>query len=123
MSEDVKHDPSRKKASSLAQVLAEGNLDQPADKPSRVAKLAIWAERMDTTSASLLTLWLRTCSVVGSGLGVFVLFMLVLSPDSIQTIVDLVELIISSGRGFAIPTLALIALLPKLVTLFADLRE
>ena len=60
---------------------------------------------------------------MGSGLGVGVLFMLVWSPDSISTVVELIELIILSGRGFAIPTLVLISLLPKLMGLFANLRE
>ncbi len=127
MSEDVKPDPSGEQFSPLAKILAEANFptrfDQPADKPSKAEKLATWAQRMDTASASLLSLWLRLCFVVGSGLGVGVLFMLVWSPDSISTVVELIELIILSGRGFAIPTLVLISLLPKLMGLFANLRE
>ena len=128
MSEDVKPGPSGEQVSSLEEVLAKAHLsrtlfDQPADKPSKAEKLATWAQRMDTASASLLSLWLRVCFVMGSGLSVAVLFMLVWSPDSISTVVELIELIVSSGRGFAIPTLVLISLLPKLIGIFANLRE
>ena len=125
MSEDVKPDTSTGRKSRLAQALADADLslDLPADKPSKADELAMWAQRMDTASASLLSLWFRVCSLIASGLGVVVLFTLVFSPDSIPTVVELIQLIISSGRGFAIPALVLIGLLPRLLGLYANLRE
>ena len=116
MSEDVKPSPSPEEADrSFAQILAAG-LQAPPDRPS-------WAERADTFMEPALRAWLRICKVIASGLGVAVLVMLVFLPDSVPTIIKLIELIISSGRGFAIPTVVLVTLLPRLLRPFAGRRE
>ena len=79
---------------------------------------------MDTASASLLSSWLRIFSFAVSILGLVVVAKLIFWPYSIpERTFELIELVISSGRGFTIPVVVLVALLPRLLRLFAGLRE
>ena len=89
---------------------------QPPDKPS-------WAERADTFTAMTLRAWLRICVFVLSALGLWVAAMLVSRPESISPTIRLIERIISSGRGFAIPALVLVTLLPRLIRLLPGRQD
>ena len=101
----------------LRELLRRGQaFQQPSDKPS-------WAEQADTFTEPALRAWLRICVFSVSTLGVCVLVMLIFWPKSVSTIIRLIELIISSGRGFAIPALVLVTLLPRLLRFFAGRRE
>ena len=106
------------------QVLQSTSIEfpKPADKPSRAERVATWARTMDTTSASLLSSWLRIFSFVVSILGLVVLVRLIFWPESISPVtLGLIQLIISSGLGFTIPAVVLVAVLPRLMRLFAAL--
>ena len=65
-----------------------------------------------------LRVWLRICLAAASALGLVVLVKLIFWPDSISSVIELIEFMISSGRGYAIPTVVLVALLPRLLRLF-----
>ena len=91
-------------------------LEQPPDKPS-------WTERADTFTETTLRTWLRICIFVLSALGLWVAVMLVSRPESISHTIRLIERIISSGRGFAIPALVLVTLLPRLLRLLLGRQD
>ena len=64
-----------------------------------------------------LRVWLRICLVAVSALGLVVLVKLIFWPDSISSVIELIEFMISSGRGFAIPAVVFVTLLPRLLQL------
>ncbi len=78
---------------------------------------------LDAVTEYGLRVWLRICLVAVSALGFVVLVKLIFWPDSISSVIELIEFMISSGRGFAIPAMVLVTLLPRLLRLFAGLRE
>lgn len=98
----------------------KSELQKPADAPPS------WTERAEAadnfTETSLRT-WRRICIVILSGLGLWVAGMLVFWPESISPTIRIIERILSSGRGFAIPALVLVTLAPRLLRLLAGLRE
>ena len=65
-----------------------------------------------------LRVWLSICLVAVSALGLVVLVKLIFWPDSISSVIELIEFMISSGRGYAIPSVVLVTLLPRLLRLF-----
>ena len=51
-----------------------------------------------------------------------ILVLLVVSPKRIDTVIELMKLIISSGNGFAIPTVLFAIYAPKLLERFLERR-
>ena len=70
-----------------------------------------------------LRVWFRICLAAVSALGLVVLVKLIFWPDSISSIIELIEFMISSGRGFTVPAVVLVTLLPRLLRVFTGLRE
>ena len=77
----------------------------------------------DTVTEHGLRVWFRICLAAVSALGLVVLVKLIFWPDSISSIIELIEFMISSGRGFTVPAVVLVTLLPRLLRVFAGLRE
>ncbi len=78
------------------------------------------ATRTDNATVPALRAWLRLCLAVGSA---GIVYKFIFWSDTIAIIVGFIELAISSGRGFTIPTVVLITLLPQLVERLASLKE
>ena len=87
-------------------------LQEPADAPPS------WTERAevaDNFTETNLRTWLRICIFTLSVLGLWIAVMIVGWPESISPTIRIIERILSSGRGFAIPALVLVTLLPRLL--------
>lgn len=82
--------------------------------------MAVKVATIEVATRPILPLCFRIAAVIALGLGVWVLGMLVFCPESIWTIIQLTRLLISSGRGFAIPTVVLIVLLPRIIERVLD---
>lgn len=80
-------------------------------RPTLSDRISSW----DSVTESGLRIWYRVCIGITAGLGTYILGMLIWHPEGIKTIIELVHLIISSGRGFAVPTMLLIIYTAKLL--------
>lgn len=100
----------------LAAIKRAQELAQPPDTPTI-------SERADAFTETNLRTWLRICVFALTVLGLCVAVMLVFWPASISPTIRIIERILSSGRGFAIPALVLVMLAPRLLRLVAGLRE
>lgn len=90
-------------------------------KPNFAARLALW----DMRTKFFLTIWYRICFFVLSGLGVTALIMVMWWPAKLSATFKLLSPIVSSGRGFIIPSVFLVvaAYASKIVGKFIDQRR